>query len=119
VATERPKVTQHWLNRLPRPDDLPDIPWVQWRVENQEEVARFLEDFMVRIKRVPGDQLLVQTAFTKGDIQLSPGDVLVIRPATAENPNERLGVIRTPNSVAHREADGIKDNPILEAAKLH
>ena len=103
---DRPdKVTQGFLNRLPRPSDMPDVPWVQWRVENLEEMARFLEDFMVRMKTVPGDQLVVQTAFTKGDIQLSPGDCLVLM----ENEGrKRLGVVRVPASLQVREGDGMK-----------
>jgi hypothetical protein len=117
MATDRPEITQLWLNRLPRPSDLPDVPWVQWRVENQEEMARFLEDFMVRMVRVPGDQLLIQGAFSKMDIQLSPGDLLVLWPATSERPNEQLGVVRAPESVVHREADGLKDSPQLSRLK--
>jgi len=119
MATERPKVTQLWLNGLPRPSDLPDVPWVQWRVENDDEMLRFLEDFEVRMMRIPGDQLLIQAAFAKDDIQLSPGDCLVLWPITAERPNEQLGVIRAPDSVPFREADGIKDSPVLDGAKLH
>lgn len=119
MATDRPEITQLWLNSLPRPKDLPDVPWVQWRVENVEEMARFLEDFMVRMVPIPGDQLLIQTAFTRGDIQLSPGDCLVLWPATAERPNEQLGVIRAPESILHREADGIKDSPQLESGLKH
>ncbi len=117
MATERPKVTQLWLNRLPRPSDLPDIPWVQWRVENGEEIARFLEDFIVRIKPIPNDQLLIQGAFTKLDLQLSPGDCLVLWPATAEHPHEQLGVIRAPESVPFREADGLKDHSNMSRLK--
>ena len=119
MATEIPKVTQRYLNELPRPDDMPGVPWVQWRVENMEELSRFLEDFMVRIKQIPGDQILIQGAFTKADIQLSPGDCLVLWPATAEHPSERLGVVRAPDSIVHREADGLKDSTLLEGAKLH
>jgi hypothetical protein len=113
MATEIPDVNQRWLNALPRPSDLPDVPWVQWRVENKDEVARFLEDFMVRIKPIPGDQLLIQSSFTKMDIQVSPGDCIVLWPATAERPSERLGLIRSPNSLQHREVDGIKDHSNL------
>ncbi len=103
---DRPdKVTQGFLNRLPRPTDMPDVPWVQWRVENVEEMARFLEDFMVRMRPALGDQLIVQTAFTKGDIQLSPGDCLVLM----ENQGrKRLGVVRVPASLQVREGDGMK-----------
>ena len=94
---DRPdKVTQGFLNRLPRPSDMPDVPWVQWRVENQEEMSRFLEDYMVRLKLIPGDQLLVQTAFTRGDIQLSPGDCLVVM---EQDGRKRLAVVRVPASL--------------------
>jgi hypothetical protein len=57
------------LNRLEVPSDMPDLPWVQWRVENIEELARFVEDNIVnkfnvqaRFVRIPGDQVLIQTA---------------------------------------------------------
>lgn len=117
MATERPKVTQLWLNRLPRPSDLPDVPWVQWRVENVEEMARFLEDFVVRMVPIPGDQLLIQSAAGKGGIQLSPGDVLVLWPATAVHRSPQLGVVRAPESVPFREADGIKDHSNMSRLK--
>lgn len=85
------------------PRDLPPgCPYVQWRVENQEEVARFLEDFMVRIKPIPGDQLLIQGAFTGADIQVSPGDVLVMH-------NDQIGVVRVPESAKYRESDNPDD----------
>lgn len=119
MTTEIPKINQRWVNRLPQPTDLPDIPWVQWRVENFEEVDRFLEDFEVRMRPAPGNQLLIQSAASKGSIQLSPGDCLVLWPASAEHPREQLGVVRAPESIVHREADGLKDNAVLEAAKLN
>ena len=85
------------------PRDLPKVDaYVQWRVENQEEVARFLEDFMVRIKPIPGDQLLIQGAFTGMDLQVSPGDVLVLH-------NDQLGVVRIPESAKFRESDDPDD----------
>ena len=85
------------------PRDLPPgCAHVQWRVENQEEVARFLEDHMVRIKPIPGDQLLIQGAFTGADIQVSPGDVLVLH-------NDKIGVIRVPESAKFRESDNPDD----------
>ncbi len=119
MATDRPEITQLWLNRLPRPSDLPDVPWVQWRCENHEEMARFLEDFEIRMMRIPGDQLLIQGAYSKLDIQLSPGDVLVLWPATAERPHEQLGVVRAPASILHRETDGLRDTPQLESGLKH
>lgn len=103
---DRVKVTQEYLNKLPVPTDMPDLPWLQWRVENVEEMTRFLEPFYVRIQPIPGDQILIQTRFTKGNIQLSPGDCLVIVPT--ELGGERLGVVRAAASIVHREADGLK-----------
>ena len=99
----QPQVTQRFLNKLPTPTDMPALPWVQWRVENVEEFERFLEDFEVRMKRIPGDQLLIQGAWHRWSIQLSPGDCLVLWPASAERPREQLGVIRVPESVRFRE----------------
>lgn len=103
---DRVKVTQGFLNRLPKPDDMPDLPWIQWRVENIEEMLRFLEPYEARMVQIPGDQVLIQTRFTGGDIQLSPGDCLLIM--GAEGGGERLGVVRAAASVAIREADGLK-----------
>jgi hypothetical protein len=94
------------------PRDLPKVDaYVQWRVENQEEVARFLEDFMVRIKPIPGDQLLIQGAFTGMDIQVSPGDVLVLK-------NNQLGVVRIPESAKFRESDDPDDFKKGEAGHI-
>jgi hypothetical protein len=111
---ERPKVTQDFLNRLEKPTDMPDLPWVQWRVENVEEMARFIEDQVVnkfnvraRFVNIPGDQLLIQTAVLNSDLQLSPGDCLVVHPDAGR---PRLGIVRAANSVPFREADGLKDH---------
>ena len=88
---------------IPLPRDLPQVDsYVQWRVENQEEVARFLEDYMVRIKPIPGDQLLIQGAITGTDLQVSPGDVLVLNKG-------QLGVVRIPESAKFRESDDPDD----------
>ena len=88
---------------IPLPRDLPEVDsYIQWRVENQEEFARFLEPFMVRIKPIPGDQLLIQGAFTGMDLQISPGDVLVLK-------DNRLGVVRIPESAKFRESDNPDD----------
>ena len=114
MPMDRPKVTQRFLNSLPRPDDMPNVPWVQWRVENVEEVARFIEDQVVnrfnvraRFVHIPGDQLLIQTAVLNSDLQISPGDCLVV--AEYES-GPRLGVVRARESVPFREADGLKDH---------
>ena len=80
---DRVKIDQRYLNRLPRPTDMPDVPWVQWRVENMEELDRFLEEFVVDIRRVSGDQVVIRTPELNSEIQLSPGDCLVrTSPAT-------------------------------------
>ena len=103
---DRVKVDQRFLNKLPVPTDMPDLPWIQWRVENIEEMVRFLEPYEARMVQIPGDQVLIQTRFTGGDIQLSPGDCLLIM--GSERGGERLGVVRAAASVAIREADGLK-----------
>ena len=88
---------------IPLPRDLPKVDaYVQWRVENQEEVARFLEPFMVRLSPIPGDQLLIQGAITGMDLQVSPGDVLILQ-------NGRLGGVRIPESAKFRESDDPAD----------
>lgn len=114
MAMDRPKVTQQFLNRLPRPSDMPDLPWVQWRVENVEEMVKFIEDnvtnpFQVncRFTRIPGDQLLLETPVVNSALQLSPGDCLVLH---TQNGRPRLGIVRARESVVFREADGIRDH---------
>jgi len=102
---DRVKVTQRYLNGLPRPTDMPDVPWIQWRVENVEELVRFLEDFEVDIRRVPGDQVIIRTPILNSEIQLSPGDCLVIVSGPAGLP--RLGVVRAKESVPIREGDDL------------
>lgn len=108
---DRVKVSQRYLNSLPRPVDMPDVPWIQWRVENVTEMYRFLEDeivnkldVQVRMVRVPGDQIVIQTAVLNSDIQVSPGDCLVI---VQHNGRPRLGVVRAKSSVPIREGDDL------------
>lgn len=97
---------------IPLPRDLPKVDaYVQWRVENQEEVARFLEDFMVRVKAIPGDQLLIQGAITGMDLQVSPGDVIVLN-------DNQLGVVRIPESAKYRESDNSDDFKKGEAGHI-
>ena len=120
---DRVKINQGYLNRIETPVDMPNVPWVQWRVENLEEFSRFIEDNLVnalgvrvRVSRVPGDQLVLQTVVLNSDLQLSPGDCLVIH---EHNGRPRLGVVRARTSVPVREADGLKDhnNPLFNAPK--
>jgi hypothetical protein len=97
---------------IPLPRDLPQVDaYVQWRVENQEEVARFLEEFMVRIKPIPGDQLLIQGAITGADLQVSPGDVIVLN-------GNQLGIVRIPESEKYRESDDSDDFKKGEAGHI-
>ena len=74
---DRVKINQGYLNRIETPVDMPNVPWVQWRVENLEEFSRFIEDNIVnalgvrvRVSRVPGDQLVLQTVVLNSDLQL-------------------------------------------------
>ena len=114
---DRVKIDQKFLNKLPVPTDMPDLPWIQWRVENIDERRRFLEPYESRMKAIPGDQVLFQTRYTAGDIQLSPGDCLVI--VKLEGGRERLGVVRAAASVAIREADGlIKHSNVDNLARI-
>jgi hypothetical protein len=81
---------------------IPDLPkgvkWVQWLVENPDELAVFLEDFVVRMRRAPGDLMLVQAPSVNGarqwSLTLYPGDCLVRLPATDDR-GDQLGVIRS------------------------
>jgi len=126
---DRPKVTQGFLNRLETPTDMPDVPWIQWRVENVEEMYKFLQeqicdryDVRARMLNAPGNQIVIQTAVLNSDLQLSPGDCLVIQEQPikgTEGGRARLGIVRAKDSVPHREADGLKDhnNPLFMAPK--
>lgn len=111
---QRDKVTQAFLNRLERPTDMPDVPWIQWKVENVEEMLRFLEPYEVRMVAIPGDQLLIQTRWTCGDIQLAPGDSLVVMEYEGVS---RLGVVRVPESLQTREGDNLPDHSNLGRLK--
>jgi len=111
---QRDKVTQAFLNRLEKPTDMPDVPWIQWRVENVDEMTRFLEDFEVRMVPIPGDQLLIQTRWTHGDIQLAPGDSLVIM---EHEGRQRLGVVRVPATLQTMEGDNLPDHSNLGRLK--
>lgn len=91
------------------PTDMPALPWIQWKVENVEEIARFLEEWDVRLRAAPANNLLVQGAHTGMNLQVSPGDCLVLWPATAEHPREQLGVVRVPESAKFRESENIED----------
>ncbi|KPK74211.1 MAG: hypothetical protein AMJ84_00015 [Acidithiobacillales bacterium SM23_46] len=96
--------------KIDAPRDLPSgIPWVQWRVENEDEIARFLEGFEVRMRPAPGNQLLIQGRYHRWSLQLSPGDCLVLQPASAEYPRERLGLVRVPESAKFRESENPED----------
>jgi hypothetical protein len=91
-----------------RIDDNLNVPdgwrYVQWRVENADELAVFLEDFVVRMRRAPGDHMLIQGAGGGLSLQLSPGDCLVIRPALDDS-GEQLGVIRSKLSHYFKESE--------------
>lgn len=78
---------------------------VQWLVENADELAVFLEPFMVRMRRAPGDHMLIQSPGPHGmNLQLSPGDVLVVRPALDDS-GEQLGVVKSSLSDELKESE--------------
>jgi hypothetical protein len=84
---------------------------VQWRVENADELAVFLEEHIVRMRRAPGDLMLIQSPGEKGlNLTLYPGDVLVIAP-NANDSGERLGVVRS--QLAHHFAESETPELIL------
>ncbi len=96
-------------SNIPAPRDMPALPWIQWRVENVEEISRFLEEWDVRLRAAPANNLLVQGGHTGMNLQLSPGDCLVLWPASSMHPREQLGVIRVPESARFRESEDIED----------
>ena len=104
----RSAVGQGKASKIAKPTDLPKgVHSVQWRVENADELAQFLEPFVCRLRRILGDQMLV--IFPGGsNIQLSPGDCLVVMPRTKENPNDKLGVIYAKTTPAYREIETLK-----------
>lgn len=85
-----------------------DVPkgWkaIQWVVENADDLAIFLEDYDVRMRRIPGHGMLIQGRTTGMNLQLMPGDALVIRPALDDS-GEQLGVIYSANAIEHRESE--------------
>lgn len=90
---------------IEQPVDLPSgWKWIQWKVENADELAVFLEDFVVRMRRAPGDHMLIQAPGGLMTLQLSPGDVLVIRPAVDDS-GEQLGVIKSSHSDEFKESE--------------
>lgn len=66
---------------------------------------------MVRVKAIPGDQLLIQGAITGMDLQVSPGDVIVLN-------DNQLGVVRIPESAKYRESDNSDDFKKGEAGHI-
>lgn len=85
-----------------------DLPkgWraIQWQVENADDLAVFLEDYDVRMRRMPGDGMLIQGRHKGMSIQLMPGCCLVIRPAEDDS-GEQLGVIHGPNYAEYVESE--------------
>lgn len=61
-------------------------PHVQWRVDNLNEIERFLQDFQARCRVDTGDRLLLQT-WGGLDTYLNPGDTLLLD-------DKRLGIVR-------------------------
>jgi len=92
-------------SKIAKPTDLPKgLAYVQWRVENADELAVFLEPFVCRLRRILGDQMTV--IFPGGSsLQLSPGDCLVVLPRTSAVQYDKLGVIHAKTTPAYRETE--------------
>lgn len=89
-------------SKIAKPIDLPaGIKYIQWRVENADAVAVFLEPFVCRMRRILGDQLVVLFP-GGGSIQLSPGDCLII---SQDSDVERLGVIWAKTTPSYRNIE--------------
>ena len=89
-------------SQIARPSDLPDdLKFMQWRVENIDEMAAFLEPFVCRIRKILGDQIVVMFP-GGGSIQLSPGDCLVIVP---DGDSEKLGVVYAETTPKYRNIE--------------
>jgi len=92
-------------SRIDAPTDLPaGWKFIQWKVENADELVVFLEPYDVRMRRAPGDHMLIQGRHTGMNLQLSPGDCLVIKPAT-DDTGEQLGMIHSASAIYHRESE--------------
>lgn len=72
------------------PKKLADLPNVQWRVDNWDEIQDFLKDFEARC--VPDGELLLLQAWGGLSTYLNPGDCLVLR-------GDSLGIIRVPDEL--------------------
>jgi hypothetical protein len=89
-------------SQIALPTDLPSgLKYIQWRVENIDEVAEFLEPFVCRMRKVLGDQVVVMFP-GGGSIQLSPGDCLVV---ISDGDREGLGVIHAETTPKYREIE--------------
>ena len=94
--------------QIERLTDLPKgLKYIQWRVENIDELAVFLEPFVCRIRRILGDQIIVIFP-GGGNLQLSPGDCLVVQPRASELQSDKLGVIHAKTTPAYRETETLK-----------
>jgi hypothetical protein len=77
---------------------LADLPNVQWRVDNLDEIQNFISPFEARAA-ADGELLLLQ-AWGGMNVWLNPGDCLVLR-------GDSLGIIRVPTEVDTAGPQGV------------
>jgi len=97
--------------KIDAPRDLPTgCKWVQWKVENYHDVARFLEDFVVHVRKAPPNKLLItmQGGRNIKTLEVNPGDTLVMRPETAMS-GPALGLVPAPDRDRFRESEDPAD----------
>jgi len=91
--------------RIEKPTDLPaGHKYIQWRVENIDELAVFLEPFVCRLRKILGDQILVIFP-GGGSLQLSPGDCLIVIPRQTETQTDKLGVVHAGTTPKYRNLE--------------
>jgi hypothetical protein len=81
-------------SKFDTPVDLPEgWEWIQWQVENIDAIVQFLDAFVVRFRKAPGDMLLIQSP-GRLNATLYPGDCIVIRPAVDDS-GDQFGIVRS------------------------
>jgi len=86
-----------------------DLPNVQWRGDNLEEIEKLLEPFHARC-RPDGDDLLIQ-GWGGLNTWLVPGDCVILK-------GDSLGILRVPteSDIKHKrfesELDQVGDGPV-------
>ena len=81
-----------WARLSTHSEILSKLPNVQWRLDNIDAIAAFLDKYEARVAR-DGDRLLVQ-AYGGLDTHLDPGDCLILE-------GDKLGILRVPDGASN------------------